>query len=96
MAIISAQDQAEVAHLENEILGQDLIKGKEVTERRGKVSQTSPSLKHYLVPSPHTVSDLHSKDENSSACIEVEPGMTTGYVSQRSKPVVYSESPPKL
>lgn len=92
MAIISAQDQAEVAHLENEILGQDLIEGKEVTERRVKVNQTSPSLKHYLVPSPHTVSDLDSKDEHSSPCIEVEPGMTTGYGSQGSKPVVYSES----
>ena len=92
MAIISAQDQAEVAHLENEILGQDLIEGKEVTERRVKVNQTSPSLKHYLVPSPHTVSDLDSKDEHSSQCIEVEPGMTTGYGSQGSKPVVYSES----
>ena len=65
MAIISAQDQGEVAQLENEILGQDLIEGKEVVERRVKVSQTSPSLKHYLVPSPHTVSDLDSKDEHS-------------------------------
>ena len=39
MAIISAQDQADVAQLENEILGQDLIEGKEVIERRVKVSQ---------------------------------------------------------
>ena len=89
MAIISAQDQAEVAQLENEILGQDLIEGKEVVERRVKVSQRSPSLKHYLVPSPHTVSDLHSKDEHSSPCIKVEPGMTTGYASQGSRPVAY-------
>ena len=29
---------------------------------------------------------------DSSPFIEVEPGMTTGYVSKGSKPVVYSES----
>ena len=63
MAIISAQDQAEVAPLENEILGQDLIEGKRSIERMVKVSQTSPSLKHYLVPCHYTVSDLKSKDE---------------------------------
>ena len=92
MAIISAQVRADVTQLENEILGQDLIEGKEVIERRVKVSQTSPSLKHYLVPSPYTVSDLDSKDEHSSPCIEVEPAMTTGYVSQGSKPAVYSNA----
>lgn len=57
-----------------------------------KFSKTSPPLKHYLVPSPHAVSEFESKGVYSSPYIEDEPGMSMGYVSQESKPVVYPES----
>lgn len=53
-----------------------------------KFSKTSPPLKHYLVPSPHAVSEFESKAVYSSPYIEDEPGMSMGYVSQESKPVV--------
>lgn len=92
LATISAQEQAEKAELENQILGQVLIERQANREWMSKFSKTSPPLKHYLVPSPHAVSEFESKGVYSSPYIEDETGMSMGYVSQENKPVVYPES----
>ncbi|PFX32141.1 Adenosine receptor A2b [Stylophora pistillata] len=77
MAVISAQSQAEVARLEHEILGQEFNEGKACNDEIFKVSKSSPSLKHYVVPSPKATSEVERKD---SPCTEVKPGITKGYV----------------
>ena len=95
MAVISAQNQAEVAHLEHEILGQESNEGNASNDEISKVSKSSPSLKHYVVPSPKAITEVESKD---SPCTEVKPGITTGYVFQEEssldrKAVSYEYSP---
>ena len=56
--MISAQNQAEVAQLEHEILGQESSEGKASNDEISKVSKSSPSLKHYVVPSPKVVTEV--------------------------------------
>lgn len=87
--MISAQNQAEVAHLEHEILGQEFNERKASNDEIFKVSKSSPSLKHYVVPSPKATSEVERKD---SPCTEVEPGITKGHVLQELKGDVYRES----
>ena len=87
MAVISAQNQAEVAQkkkkkaevaqLEHEILGQESNEGKASKDEISKVSKSSPSLKHYVVPSPKAISEVESKD---SPCTEVKRGIVKKYV----------------
>ena len=77
MAVISAQNQAEVAQLEHEILGQESNEGKASNGEISKVSKSSPSLKHYVVPSPKAISEVESKD---SPCTEVKRGIVKDYV----------------
>lgn len=89
MAVISAQNQAEVAHLEHEIVGQESNEGKASNDEICKVSKSSPSLKHYVVPSPKAITEVESKD---SPCTEVKPGVTKGYAFQELKGDVYIES----
>ena len=85
-AVISAQNQAEIAQLEYEILGQESIDGKRnkvQSSEIGKVSNIdTPSLKPYLVPSPKESTGTGSKDDISSSCADVSPVATLGYVSQ--------------
>ena len=85
-AVISAQNQAEIAQLEYEILGQESIDGKRnkvQSSEIGKVSNTDmPSLKPYLVPSPKESTGTGSKDDISNSRADVSPVVTFGYVSQ--------------
>ena len=80
-AIISAQNEAELAQLEHEIIGQDVG----VKKQDSKVSETVTSLKHCLVPSPNTNTDAESKDKFSKPCTVLNSGMTSGYVSREHK-----------
>lgn len=73
-------------------LDKSLSKDKRTESEFSKFSKTSPPLKHYLVPSPHAVSEFESKGVYSSPYIEDETGMSMGYVSQENKPVVYPQS----
>ena len=77
MAVISAQNEAEVAQLEHEILGQESNEGKASNDEISKVSKSSPSLKHYVEPSPKAISEVESKD---SPCTEVKRGIVKEYV----------------
>ena len=85
-AVISAQNQSEIAQLEHEILGQESIDGKRnkvQSSEVGKVSNTdTPSLKPYLVPSPKESTGTGSKDNISSSRADVSPVVTLGYVPQ--------------
>jgi len=96
MAVISAQNQAEVAQLEHEILeheilGQESNEGKASNDEISKVCKSSPSLKHYVhvVPSPKTFTEVESKD---SPCTEVKPGIVKEYVFQDVKGNIYTDS----
>ena len=71
--MISAQNQAEVAHLVHEILGQESNEGKASSDEIFKVSKYSPPLKHYVVFSPKAISEVESQD---SPCTKVKPGIT--------------------
>ena len=106
MAVISARNQAEVAQLEHEILGQEAIEGKDNNDQISKVSKTSPSLKHYLVPSSHAITEDESKDNFSSSRVELstettvtvsQPTSGTSQSSNVSTPltnsVIWSSSP---
>ena len=62
MAIISAQNQAEVAQLEHEILDQESSKGTTSNDVIWSVNIRSPSLKRYVVPSLNAVTEAESKD----------------------------------
>ena len=55
------RNQAEVAQLEHEILGQESNEGKASNEEISKVNKSSPSLKHYLVSSPKVITEGESK-----------------------------------
>lgn len=88
MALISAQNQAEVAQLEHEILGQESNEGKASNDEISEVSNSSPSLKHYVVPSPKAITEVESKD---SPCTEVKPGIIKEYVFQDLNGNVYTD-----
>ena len=60
LAVIYAQNQAEVAQLEHEILGQESNKGKASNDEISKVSKPSPPLKHDVVPSPKTITEVEN------------------------------------
>ena len=79
MAVISAKDQAEVAQLESEMLGQEYNEGRD--NEADKVSKPSSFSKHYLVPTPKETTEVESKD--------FKPGISQGYVSQELKGNVY-------
>ena len=87
MAVISVQNQTEV--LEHEILGQESNEGKASNDEISKVSKSSPSLKHYVVPRPKTINEVESKD---SPCTEFKPGIIKEYVFQDFKGNIYSDS----
>lgn len=89
MAVISVQNQAEVAQIEHEILGQESNEGKASNDEISKVSKSLPSLKHYVVPSPKKINEVESKD---SPCTEVKPGIIKEYVFQDFKGNIYSDS----
>ena len=84
--VISAQNQAEIAKLEHEILGQESIDGKRNKVQSSEIGNVSnidtPSLKPYLVPSPKESTGTGSKDNISSSRADVSPVVTLGYVSQ--------------
>ena len=85
-AVISAQNEAELAQLEHEIIGKEVTERNAEKNQDNKVSETVISLKHlYLVPSPNVNTDAESKDHFSNPCTELNPGMTSGYVSQEFK-----------
>ena len=79
-AVISVQNQAEIAQLEHEILGQESIDGKRnkvQSSEIGKVSNIdTPSLKSYLVPSPKESTGTGSKDNISSSRADGSPVVT--------------------
>ena len=85
-AVISAQNQAEIAQFEHEILGQESIdtkRNKVQSSEIGKVSNIdTPSLKPYLVASPKESTGTGSKDNISSSRADVSPVVTLGYVPQ--------------
>ena len=93
-AVISAQNQAEIAQLEHEILGQESIDGKRnkvQSSEIGKVSNIdTPSLKPYLVPSPKESTGTGIKDNISSSRADVSPVVTLGYVSQKPENIQVS------
>ncbi|PFX20145.1 hypothetical protein AWC38_SpisGene15396 [Stylophora pistillata] len=89
ISVLSAQNQAEVAHLEHEILGQEFNEGKASNDEIFKVSKSSPSLKHYVVPSPKATSEVERKDSPST---EVKPGITKEHVFREFKGDVYTMS----
>lgn len=64
MAVITAQNLAEVAHPKHQILGQESSEGKASKDEISKVSKSSPSLKHYIVPSPKVITEVESKDRH--------------------------------
>ena len=77
-AIISAQNEAELAQLEDEIIGQEVVEKKQDS----KVSETVTSLKHCLVPGPNANTDAESMDKFSNPRTVLYSGMTSGYVSR--------------
>ena len=84
MAVISAQNQAEVAQLEHEILGQESSEGKASNDEISKVSKSSPSLKHYLVPSPKVITEVESKGSHLKENVYTDssqerPAVSYGY-----------------
>ena len=68
------------------VLGQESNEGKASNDEISKVSKSSPSLKHYVVPSPKTINEVESKD---SPCTEVKPGIIKEYVFQDFKGNIY-------
>ena len=97
MAVISARNQAEVAQLEHEILGQEAIEGKDNNDQISKVSKTLPSLKRYLVPSSHAITEDESKDNLEMTVTVSQPTSGTSQSSKVSTPltnsVIWSSSP---
>ena len=79
-AVIAAQNEAELAQLEHEIIGQEVTEGNAEKNQNSKVSETITSLKPYLMNT-----DAESKDHFSNPCTELKPGITSGYVSQELK-----------
>ena len=63
-AIISTQNEAKLAQLEHEIIGQEAVEKKQ----NSKVSETVTSLKHCLVPSPNANTDAESMDKFANPC----------------------------
>jgi len=58
-------------------------------ERPPTIKKSSPSLKHYVVPSPKTITEVENKD---SACTEVKPGIIKEYVFQDFKGNICTDS----
>ena len=83
-----------MAQLEHEILGQESNEGKASNEEISKVSKSSPSLKHFVVPSPKAIREVESKD---SPCTEVKRGIVKEFVytdsSLDKQAVSYEYSP---
>ena len=76
-AINSAQNEAEIAQLEHELIGQEVVEKKQDS----KVSETVTSLKRCLVTSPNANTDAESVDKFSNHRTVLNSGMTSGYVS---------------
>lgn len=73
IALIAAQNQTGMAQLEQDILRQESIEGKESDDQiTDKVSVTSPSFKHFLAPSTHAVTDFESRGNHSRPCTDVK------------------------
>ena len=86
MAVISAQNQAEVAQLEHEILGQESSEGKAPSDEISKVSKSSPSLKHYVVPSPKVITEVESKDRHLKGNVYTDSSLDRQAVSYGYSP----------
>ena len=84
-AVVSAQNEAEVAQLEYETIGQEVTERNAEKYQDNKVSETVTSLKRCLVPSPNVNTDAEIMDNYSNPRTELNPRMTSGYVSQEQK-----------
>lgn len=79
--VISSQNEAKLAQLEHEIIGQEVTKRNVEKNQNSMVSEKITPLKHNLVPGPNVNTDAESKDHFSNPCTELKPGMTSGYLS---------------
>ena len=90
MAVISTQDQAKMAQLEHEILGQESREGKACSDKISKVSKSSPSLNHYLVPSPKVITEVETKHSHVIGNVYTGSSLERQAVSYRYSPLLYN------
>lgn len=80
-AIIVAQNEEELAQLEQEIIGQEVVQKKQDS----MVGETVTSHKRCLVPSPNANNNAESMDKVSNPRAVLNSGMTSGYVSREHR-----------
>ena len=96
-AVISAQNQAEIAQLEHEILGQESIDGKrnkvqssEIKESTGTGIKDNISSSRADVSPVVTLGYVSQNPERAQVCADVSPVVTLGYVSQKPENIQVS------
>ena len=71
-AVISAHNEAKLAQLKHEIIGQEVTERNAEKNQVNKVSETVTPLKHCLIPSPNVNTDAESMDNVSNPRTELE------------------------
>jgi len=93
MAVISAQNQVKEAQLKHKILGEESSKGKAPNDEISMVRKFSPSLRHYVVPSPKVITEVESKDRHVKGNVYTDSSLDRQAVSYGYSPFCTSPFP---